>query len=104
MRRREFISLIGSVAETWPLAAQAQQRVLPVVGLLRSMEGRRSFYSYSPYSCALRRQSLPSYRSHGSILLWSFKMTGVLIEAVEVAKFWEAAQAKYRRLKMEACR
>jgi len=38
MRRREFISLIGGVAATWPLAAQAQQRVLPVVGLLRGRE------------------------------------------------------------------
>jgi ABC-type uncharacterized transport system substrate-binding protein len=38
MRRREFISLIGGVAATWPLVAQAQQRVLPVVGLLRGRE------------------------------------------------------------------
>ena len=38
MRRREFISLIGGVAATWPLAVQAQQPVLPVVGLLRSAE------------------------------------------------------------------
>jgi putative ABC transport system substrate-binding protein len=38
MRRREFISLISGIAATWPLAAQAQQRVLPVVGLLRSTE------------------------------------------------------------------
>jgi putative ABC transport system substrate-binding protein len=36
MRRREFISLIGSVAATWPLAVQAQQPTLPVVGLLRT--------------------------------------------------------------------
>ena len=42
MRRREFISLIGSVAATWPLAVQAQQPTLPVVGLLRT-EARDSF-------------------------------------------------------------
>jgi len=43
MRRREFISLIGGVAATWPLALQAQQPVLPVVGLLRSTQIEDSF-------------------------------------------------------------
>ena len=78
MRRREFITLLGGSAVSWPVAARAQQPATPVIGFLNSA------------SLADRTRLLDAFRE-------GLKETG-FVEGQNVAIEYHWAEYRYDRL------
>ena len=54
MKRREFVTLLGSAVATWPLGARAQQTATPIIGFLHSGSAQQNAKRLTAYRKGLK--------------------------------------------------
>jgi len=63
VKRREFITLLGGTAAAWPLAAAAQQPIIPTVGFLSSLSASDRARVVTPFHRGLGEEGFVEGRT-----------------------------------------
>jgi putative tryptophan/tyrosine transport system substrate-binding protein len=71
MRRRSFLTLLGTSVAAWPLAARAQQRAMPVIGYLDAGEQSDSERASPGFRQGLREAGLIEGQNIAIVYRWA---------------------------------
>jgi hypothetical protein len=74
MKRREFITLVGGAA-AWPVAARAQGRAMPVVGMLFGGSPQADAFLLRSCAAGPKDAGTSSASSLGRESIWTVRLT-----------------------------
>jgi putative tryptophan/tyrosine transport system substrate-binding protein len=88
MRRRDFISLIGGAAASWPLAARAQQPIMPRVGFMNILSPQVAPYHVPAFQQGLKEQGFVENQNVTVEYRWAYGDYNQLPVPILCARTW----------------